>query len=171
MNKILSFSVDKIFRLDTLSNILHPFNLEFVKRNNVDALHGNGYFYLTYKNEIIYIGASAGRDEIIESRIKKQLETITLRSNRVSFSKEASQTFQQIKNFRGININRKDNGCESSSNKVKFADENWDEFSRLSDHILADFDLYWVELSNLSLAEIESIVNLSKRIINPKCNG
>ena len=171
MNKIFSFRADSIFRIDTLSNITPPFNLEFVKRNNLDALYGNGYFYFTYKNEIIYIGTSSGKDEVFESRIKKQLETITLRSHRVSFSDVASQTFQQIKNFRGININRKDNGCESSSNKVKFADENWDEFSRLSDHILADFDLYWVELSNLSLAEIESIVNLSKRIINPKCNG
>ena len=167
----MSFRADNMFRLDTLSNISPPFNLEFVKINNVDALYRNGYFYLTYKNEIIYIGVSTGRDEVIESRIKKQLETITLRSHRVSFSEEASQTFQQINNFKGININRKDNGCESSSNKVTFADENWDEFSRLSDETLANFDFYWFSMPNLSLAEIESIVNLSKRIINPRCNG
>ena len=171
MNKILSFRADSIFRLDTLSNIAPPFNLEFVKRNNVDALYGNGYFYLTYKNEIIYIGASSGKDEVFESRIKKQLETITLRSHRVSFSEDASKTFQQINNFRGININRIDTGCESSSNKVKFADQNWLAFSQLSDQILAYFDVYWIELPNTSTIETQSIVNLSKSIINPKCNG
>lgn len=171
MNKITSFRADKIFRLDTLSNISPPFNLEFVKINNVDALYGNGYFYLTYKNEIIYIGTSTGRDEVFESRIKKQLETITLRSHRVSLSENASQTFKQIERFRGVHLNLSDTGCVSSRKKVLFASENWDDFSRLSNETLANFDVFWFSMPNLSLADIESIVNLSKQILNPRCNG
>lgn len=61
---------------------------------------------MTFKNEPIYIGISAGNEVVIESRIKKQLETITLRSSIISFSPRASQSIHELENFSGVNIDR-----------------------------------------------------------------
>lgn len=171
MNEIWHRNANELFKLGILSNLEFPFNLDFEKRNDVESIHVNGYFYLTFKNEPIYIGISAGNEDVIESRIKKQLETITLRSSRVSFSPRAFKCIHQLENFSGINIDRIDVGCVATRKKVLFANENWEVFSELSDENLVDFDFYWFSIPTAAKAEVKLIADQAKNYFKPRCNG
>ena len=105
MNEIIHLNAGELFKLRSMPNLQFPLNLEFIKRENVNALQGPGYFYLSYKNEIIYIGSYSGDEvvnDVVESRMRKQLETVTLRSSRLSLSVKALSTLSELKNFRGL---------------------------------------------------------------------
>lgn len=172
MNEIWHWNATQLFKIvsEESNNVGYPFDKSFLKIIDSE-IKELGFFEITYKKELIYIGISKGNEDIIDSRIKKQLESITLRSNRVSFSARSMNQFQELQPFKDFNGSMNNIGCETSSKKVLFAHGNWSEFNQFSDVNLSDFDIYWYAMPHASLSEVKMLVNLSKYLLKPKCNG
>ncbi len=173
MNEIWHWNARELFGIvseDKTNGNNYPFDKIFSKIIDIEK-RGLGYFYITYKKEVIYIGITKGNEDVIESRIKKQLESITLRSSRVSLSPRALEVFQTLENFGGFNRTLENIGCEASRKKVLFANKNWNDFSQLSDVNITDFDICWYAMPNSSIAEVKLIADIAKYLLKPRCNG
>ena len=173
MNEILHFNANSIFRMDRTDSSF-PLDLNFIKDEQTLELHDLGYFYLTYNKELIYIGISEGNEDVIEARFKKQLESISLRSRGISFSQVSWDAIQNCANlvsdFHEIQ-KPSAKGCETSVNKVIFANKKWEDFRVLHDSNLLNFDFYWVSTPEATVDEVRMIVDQLKKLLKPKCNG
>lgn len=138
----------------------HLFNLRFAyKGANEGDLQGGGIYALHYRRELLYIGIFTGKKDnglsvpfagnVADKRFTKHLDVMTMRGGAVGFS---AGNYDQscklpdhplVEAIRRSISQRGGNSVKSYPCKVRFACENWDEFSRIEHDpsILDDFTL------------------------------
>lgn len=161
------FRADELFQISIDANAVFPLNLEFIAIDpNKEELQGSGIFFMTYKNELIYIGLADKQDEL--DRMNRQLETITLRGANVAFNNLSIQTIRKsrILNdfFKGDLSNK--NGFETSNKRVLFAEIHWRDFAFLDECILKNFSFDWFPVAS----DVEQKCNQLKKKFHPRCN-
>lgn len=152
-----------------------PANLKFDSVAHEEEYATSGIFFLFYRGELIYIGYTNNKQNVIAERVVKQLATITLRDHRIQFSDSASNQLLKEASLKSYFhtpspiIANED--FQTSVNRVKFAAQHWDEFKNFSEETLKRFDLKW--FPNPNLGKFNTIQELSKSLkqtFNPRCN-
>ncbi len=152
---------------------VYPLNIRFeTKKPFASYVYGIGIYLLFYRQKIIYIGLAY--DESPISRFRKQLETITLRGEQVSFNLSCKRailsssilqsTFQNV-------LKNQFKGKETSLGRISFAEQCWSEFSQFDIQHLKNFVFVWFPYSSHSK---EELIDLKKDLIQklrPFCNG
>jgi hypothetical protein len=161
------FRADELFQISIDVNAVFPLNLEFsAKELKKSELQGPGIFFMTYKDELIYIGL-ADKQEALD-RMNRQLETITLRGAYVAFNNLSIQTIRKsrILNdfFKGDLSNK--NGFETSKKRVLFAEIHWRDLAFLDDYMLKNFAFDWFPIDT----DLEEKCNQLKKKFHPRCN-
>jgi hypothetical protein len=162
------FTASELFEVKELDNQVFPLNLEFDATNfSKETFETTGIFFLTYRDELIYIGYADQQDAI--ERIKRQLETITLRGKHVGFNELSRRTIEQSKILNShfsSSILEKSTGYITSEKRILFAENHWNDLSLLNRSILSRFKIYWFP-SNENLA---AKCNELKVKLRPRCN-
>jgi hypothetical protein len=163
------FPASELFEIKVRDNQVFPLNLEFEKTIfSKETFETPGIFFLTYREELIYIGHAEKQDAI--ERIKRQLETITLRGNHVGFNELSRETIEQSKILNShfsSSILEKSTGNITSEKRILFAENQWNDFSILDNSMLNRFKIYWFPSNeNLSVK-----CNELKDKLRPRCNS
>ena len=167
----------------------YPFNMEFkaLEKQNFIGFNctGPGIYLIEYNNKIIYVGKfrPVDKSDILDIRWRKHLMTVTLRGKGVGFRKKPlKKIIEEILNEKLKNIllmkqkgELKDTGYMTSENRMRFASNNWSEFSSLTEeNILNKFQVHYFRLCGFDKRRIEELGELEKDLINrinPKCNS
>ncbi len=162
------FPASELFEIKTTDNQAFPLNLEFEKTIfSKETFETPGIFFLTYREELIYIGHADKQDAI--ERIKRQLETITLRGNHVGFNELSKQTIEQSKilnsHFSSSSL-EKSTGSITSEKRILFAENHWNDFSILDKSMLNRFKIYWFPSNENLAAKCKKL----KDKLKPRCN-
>jgi hypothetical protein len=166
-----SYKANEIFQLTESGDF--PLNCQFVpKTPSPPAFDMPGIYMLFFDQEIVYIGLADNQPAL--ERIKKQLSTITLRGNKVSFNDAGkaivqSSTILSSQFTRAINQNNA--RFETSPNRVKFAASKWELFSRMNDEIFSRFLIVWFPENECQEETLLEIRNRWVRDLMPICNG
>ena len=161
------YSADEIFELLVDSKAVFPQNLEFAKRKEFPKFKDTGIFFLAYKDELIYIGHSVKEDTI--SRMRKQLEGITLRGKNVRFNESCLSIIQNSKTliqFFPTSLINQQKSTETSLKRILFAEHHWKDFAFLDQYILSNFVFHLFPLGS----EVEKKCNKLKQQLRPRCN-
>ncbi len=162
------YNAANIFEIQVDSKGVFPLNLEFVpKKNLIPIFDNSGIYFLTYKDELIYIGYAVQEDVL--SRMKKQLEGITLRGKNVMFNESCQKTIQKSKIlkpffFDAITVQKRN--TETSINRIHFAEQHWKDFAFLDEKILRNFVFHWFPID----ANVEEKCKTLKAMLKPRCN-
>jgi hypothetical protein len=172
---VINFSANTLFQIRTNVNASFPLNIEFKlkKVEEENRFKCPGIFSILYKGEIIYIGYSENNDDIRSSRWVRQLATITLRGDKVVFSKEALEILQNSNILPYINhlkpmVSNRD--FQTSKNRVLFANYHWNEFVCLSEETLKHFEFQWFPIMKAKRKEVKQKCENLKNQYTPRCN-
>jgi hypothetical protein len=167
---------EELFRITIDSNSVFPLNLSFeLTEDSRPAFQGPGIYFLYYKAELIYIGffyPSQKNRDVRKERMLKEIATITMRGNKVVFSKDAFNAHQQCVNYPIYQGEISANGFQTSKNRVEFADQNWSEFQ--NNEFLKDFSFYWFKEDKTLGRTRNELKEVTKQLFNfykPTCNG
>jgi hypothetical protein len=162
------FRADELFQISVDPNAVFPLNLEFIiKDSNKKEMQGSGIYFMTYKDELIYIGY-ADRQEALD-RMNRQLETITLRGSRIEFNERSENTILNsvvLRPFFNYEMLGKRNGYVTSQRRVLFAENHWKDFAFLDDCMLKNFAFDWFPIEK----EIKEKCKTLKKKFRPRCN-
>jgi hypothetical protein len=162
------YNAADIFEIQVDSKGVFPLNLEFVpKKNLIPIFDNSGIYFLTYKDELIYIGYAVKEDVI--SRMKKQLEGITLRGKNLAFKKPSKQTIRKsslLNSFFSDAILAQKKSVETSPKRILFAEQHWKNFAFLDETILRNFIFHWFPTDS----NVEEKCSELKKILRPRCN-
>jgi hypothetical protein len=162
------YSADEIFELSVDSKAVFPLNLEFVpKKNLIPIFDNSGIYFLTYKDELIYIGYAVKEDVL--SRMKKQLEGITLRGKNLAFNDSCQETIKKsniLNPFFSDSILAQKKSVETSPKRILFAEQHWKNFAFLDETILRNFIFHWFPTDS----NVEEKCSELKKILRPRCN-
>jgi hypothetical protein len=162
------YPANELFEIKVQDNQAFPLNLEFKKTFfSKETFETPGIFFLTYREELIYIGHADQQDAI--ERIKRQLETITLRGNHIGFNELSKQTIEQSKILNShfsSSVLEKSTSYMTSEKRILFTENHWNDFSILDKFILSRFKIYWFP-SNKNLAAKSKEL---KDKLKPRCN-
>jgi hypothetical protein len=152
-----------------------PRNLEFYSVVDNPEFRQPGIFNLYYRGELIYIGFTNNKQDVIAERVVRQIATITLRDHRIQFSSTAAKIFKQEPVFNAhINITElviANDDFQTSGNRVKYAAYHWDEFLNLNKATLDRFEFEWFPKPSLGKhPDIEALCNQLKNRYAPRCN-
>jgi len=165
-----------------------PFNLAFRSKK---PIKGSGIYFISVKNEVIYVGKYQSRTgNIITDRWLKHLTTMSARGYRIGLRSESiisklnavvgNDEFKDIlniahkKNFKCKFF--RDTGHTTSVNRVRFVSENWPIFKKIKCNNFLDlFELHFITLhSRESVKKISGLItNIELRIlqqVKPVCN-
>jgi hypothetical protein len=162
------FTASELFEVKEIDNQAFPLNLEFYPTIFSKEIFENpGIFFLTYREELIYIGYADKQDAA--ERIKRQLETITLRGNNIGFNELSRQTIEQSKilnsHFSSSSL-EKSTGFMTSEKRILFAENHWNDFSILDNSMLNRFKIYWFPSNKNLAAKCKEL----KDKLRPRCN-
>jgi hypothetical protein len=161
------FRADELFQISVDANAVFPLNLEFsAKEPNKSELQGSGIFFMTYKDELIYIGFADRQDAL--DRMNRQLETITLRASKVAFKPNSLEIILKsdvLKQFFNT-TNLRENGYETTPKRILFAENHWKDFAFLDECILKNFAFDWFPVAS----DVEQKCNQLKKKFHPRCN-
>lgn len=162
------FPADELFQVSVDANAVFPLNLKFsAKEPNKSELQGSGIFFMTYKDELIYIGFADRQDAL--DRMNRQLETITLRGLGVAFNERDENTILNsvvLRPFFNNDMLGKRNGYVSSQRRVLFAENHWRDFAFFDECILKNFSFDWFPVAS----DVEQKCNQLKKKFHPRCN-
>ena len=162
------FRADELFQISVDENAEYPLNLEFIiKDSNKKELQGSGIFFITFKDELIYIGFADRQDAL--DRMNRQLETITLRGSGVAFNEISENTILNsvvLRPFFNNDMLGKINGNVTSQKRVLFAENHWKDFAFLDECILKNFAFDWFPVAS----DVEQKCNQLKKKFHPRCN-
>lgn len=162
------YNAADIFEIQVDSKGVFPLNLEFVpKKNLIPIFDNSGIYFLTYKDELIYIGYAVKEDVI--SRMKKQLEGITLRGKNLAFKKPSKQTIRKsslLNSFFSDAILAQKKSVETSPKRILFAENHWKDFAFLDGTNLRNFVFHWFPTDS----NVEEKCSELKKILRPRCN-
>jgi hypothetical protein len=159
---------DELFDLIEDTNAVFPLNLEFVKRKDFPKIENSGIYFLTYKDELIYIGYAVKEDAI--SRMRKQLEGITLRGKNLAFKKPSKQTILKstiLNSFFSDALLAQKKSVETSPKRILFAEQHWKDFAFLDPYILSNFVFHWFPMES----DIKEKCAELKNHLLPRCNN
>lgn len=160
------FCANDLFDLSVDTKSVFPLNLEFVKRKDFPKIENSGIYFLTYKDELIYIGYADKQDALL--RMKMQLEGVTLRGTNVAFRKnsvDAVRNSDILKHFFNPSI-LKEKGYETTSKRILFAEQHWKDFAFLDQYILSNFVFHWFSLDSDVAKKCDEL----KQQLRPRCN-
>ena len=162
------FRADELFQISIDRNAAFPLNLSFEYNKNLnEILNQSGIFFMMYNGELLYIGYANKEDSF--SRMKKQLEGITLRGKNVSFNETCKSTIKnsEILNafFPDVQLNQ-EKSTHTSPKRILFAENHWQEFAFLDQSILKNFVFDWFPVES----EVEEKCNELKAMLKPRCN-
>ena len=162
------FNANDLFILEEDVNLLFPLNLDFVpKKNLLPILDNSGIYFLTYKDELIYIGYAVQEDVL--SRMKKQLEGITLRGKNLAFNDSCQETIKKsniLNPFFSDAILAQKKSVETSPKRILFAEQHWKDFAFLDEKILRNFVFHWFPIDT----NVEEKCSELKKLLRPRCN-
>jgi hypothetical protein len=162
------FNAADVFAIHVDPQQAFPLNLEFVPNKNLAAkLNNSGIYFLTYKDELIYIGYAIKEDAI--SRMKKQLEGMTLRGKNLAFKKPSKQTIRKsniLNSFFLDAILAQKKSVETSPKRILFAEQHWKDFAFLDSTILRNFVFHWFPTDT----NVEEKCAQLKKEFRPRCN-
>ncbi len=162
------YNAADIFEIQVDSKGVFPLNLEFVsKKNLLTILDNSGIYFLTYKGELIYIGYAVKEDVL--SRMKKQLEGITLRGKNLAFKNPSRKTIRKsdiLNSFFSDTILTQKKSIETSPKRILFAEQHWKDFAFLDETILRNFVFHWFPID----ANVEEKCSELKKLLRPRCN-
>lgn len=162
------YRADELFQISVDANAVFPLNLEFIiKDSNKNELQGSGIFFITFKDELIYIGFADRQDAL--DRMNRQLETITLRGSGVAFNERSENTILNsvvLRPFFNNEMLGKRNGYVTSQRRVLFAENHWKDFASLDECILKDFAFDWFAIET----NVAERCELLKEKFHPRCN-
>lgn len=162
------YNAADIFEIQVDSKGVFPLNLEFVsKKNLLTILDNSGIYFLTYKDELIYIGYAVKEDVL--SRMKKQLEGITLRGKNLAFNDSCQETIKKsniLNPFFSDSILAQKKSVETSPKRILFAEQHWKDFAFFNETILRNFVFHWFS-TNANV--VEKCAEL-KKLLRPRCN-
>ena len=166
-----SYKANEIFLLTESGSF--PLNCQFVPKSTIPSvLDSPGIYMLFFDQQIIYIGL-ADKEEAV-SRLRKQLSTITLRGNNVSFNDACKGIIQSsaiLSSQFSQAINQNNARFETSANRIQFSEENWDLFSQLNQDNLSRFVIIWFPKNVCQDETLLEIRNRWVRDLMPICNG
>ncbi len=193
----ISIPLSDIISVQEKQNKHYPLNLKFGNKASVEnkkQIAGPGIYLFSFKGEVIYLGKYQKiGGKILNDRWTRHFETITLRGQRVGFgginnpekrmkkignALISGRLLEEIKIIREKNSNGKfkDTGCNTSINRLIFANKNWDFFSKLNDEsILSDFSITFLRISESFTMEKAKILTTAIEkaalsAIHPQCN-
>jgi hypothetical protein len=162
------YNASDIFEIHVDPKGVFPLNLEFIPQKNLESkLSDSGIFFLTYKDELIYIGYADKEDAL--SRMQKQLEGITLRGKNLAFKKTSKQTIQKstiLNSFFSDTLLAQKKSVETSPKRILFAEQHWKDFAFLDEKILRNFVFHWFPID----ANVEEKCKTLKAMLKPRCN-
>jgi hypothetical protein len=162
------FKADELFDLIEDTKSVFPLNLEFVpKKNLASKLNNSGIYFLTYKGELIYIGYAIKEDAV--SRMKKQLEGITLRGKNLAFNDSCQEIIKKsniLNPFFSDAILAQKKSVETSPKRILFAENHWKDFAFLDETILRNFIFHWFPLDSDVAKKCDGL----KQQLRPRCN-
>jgi hypothetical protein len=162
------FRADELFQIKVDENAVFPLNLSFdYEKNANETLNQPGIFFMLYKGELIYIGYANREDAL--SRMKKQLEGITLRGKNVSFNEQCKSTVKNsetLKSFFSDSKLNRENSTQTSPKRILFAENHWQDFASLDECILKNFVFDWYPIKS----DIENKCEELKTMLKPRCN-
>jgi hypothetical protein len=162
------YNAADIFEIQVDSKGVFPLNLEFVsKKNLLTILDNSGIYFLTYKDELIYIGYAVKEDVL--SRMKKQLEGITLRGKNLAFKNPSRKTIRKsdiLNSFFSDAILTQKKSVETSPKRILFSEQHWRDFAFLDETILRNFVFYWFPLDSDVAKKCDGL----KQQLRPRCN-
>jgi hypothetical protein len=162
------YNAADIFEIQVDSKGVFPLNLEFVsKKNLLTILDNSGIYFLTYKDELIYIGYAV--QENVLSRMNKQLEGITLRQKNLTFNPSCQKTIKKstiLKSFFSDAILAQKRNTETSINRIQFAEQHWRDFAFLDETIIRNFVFHWFPIDT----NVEEKCAQLKKQLRPRCN-
>lgn len=161
------FKANELFDLIIDTKSVFPLNLEFVKRKDFSKIENSGIYFLTYKDELIYIGYAVKEDAI--SRMRKQLEGITLRGKNLAFKKPSKQTIRKstiLNSFFSDALLAQKKSVETSPKRILFAEQHWKDFAFLDQYILSNFVFHWFSLDSDVAKKCDEL----KQQLRPRCN-
>ena len=162
------YRADELFKISVIANEVFPLNLEFsAKEPNKSELQDSGIFFMTYKDELIYIGFADRQDAL--DRMNRQLETITLRGSGVAFNERGENTILNsvvLRPFFNNEMLGKRNGYVTSQRRVLFAENHWKDFAFLDECILKNFAFDWFPVAS----DVEERCKILKERFHPRCN-
>jgi hypothetical protein len=163
------FNANDLFQVEVDNASSFPLNLGFVpKKNLASKLNNSGIYFLTYKGELIYIGYAIKEDAI--SRMKKQLEGITLRGKNLVFNDLCQETIQKsniLNSFFSDAILARKKSVETSPKRILFAEQHWKDFAFLDQYILSNFVFHWFPLDSDVAKKCAEL----KNHLLPRCNN
>jgi hypothetical protein len=162
------FRADELFQIKVDENAVFPLNISFdYDKNANQTLNQPGIFFMMYKGELIYIGYANREDAL--SRMKKQLEGITLRGKNVSFNEQCKSTVKNsetLKSFFSDSQLNRENSTQTSPKRILFAENHWQDFAFLDEDILKNFVFNWYPID----CDIPRKCNALKAVLKPRCN-
>lgn len=162
------FQANELFQIKVDENAVFPLNLSFdYDKNANETLNQAGVFFMMYKGELIYIGYAIQQEAL--DRMRRQLETITLRGSNVALNDLAVATIRNSKTISPFFINtmlERRNGFETSQKRILFAENHWQDFAFLDECILKNFVFDWNPIDS----DISSKCNALKEMLKPRCN-
>ena len=162
--------LEKLHTNDPL-NIL---NTEFLLTSHTDSFDGPGLYFMYYEKELVYIGYFFGskKEDVRKERWTKELETISMRGQRVGFNEASFRELQKSKNIHINNPKIKDTGCLTSRKRILFADKNWNVLSQHPKNWLSKFSFTWVpNKATRTKKELEKLTKTLREFYKPSCNG
>lgn len=162
------FCADELFKIKVDVDAAFPLNLIFdYDKNANQTLNQPGIFFMMYKGELIYIGYAIQQEAL--DRMRRQMETITLRGFNVAFNDLAVTTIRNSKilspYFTNTMLERR-NGFETSQKRILFAENHWQDFAFLDECILKNFVFDWYPIDS----DIPSKCKALKEMLKPRCN-
>jgi hypothetical protein len=166
-----TYSASELFDLHINGDF--PLNCQFVPKTKTPSeFEESGIYLLFFEQEKVYIGLADKQAALV--RIQKQLSTITLRGNNVSFNDACKAIIQSstiLSSQFTLAINQNSARFETSPNRVKFAASKWELFSRMNDEILSRFLIVWFPENECQDETLVEIRNRWVRDLMPICNG
>ena len=152
-----------------------PRNLEFYSVVDNPEFRQSGIFSLYHRGELIYIGFTNNKQDVIAERVVRQIATITLRDHRIQFSLSAAKNLKQEPvlnaHVNGTELVTGNDDFQTSVNRVSYAAYHWDEFTNLDKTILGRFEFEWFPNPSLgNYPDIEALCNELKKKFKPRCN-
>lgn len=162
------YNAADIFEIQVDPKGVFPLNLDFVpKKNLIPIFDNSGIYFLTYKDELIYIGYAVKEDILL--RMKKQLEGITLRGKNLAFKNPSRKTIRKsdiLNSFFSDAILAQKKSVETSPKRILFAEQHWKYFAFLDEKILRNFVFHWFPID----ANVEEKCSELKKLLRPRCN-
>lgn len=145
-----------------------PFDLKFSSKLNSAVVRGPGIYIITFEDKPVYLGKFQpfNRNNILQDRWLRHMETMTMRGVRVGFGKNAcleklkaflhTEIYTALERLPKEELNKKlrDTGVCTSIQRCKFTSSNWCYLKQAQpEEILNKYGFHFYKLEGLANAQ------------------